>query len=244
VDARTVETCAELRLAGVISLHIHGDALEYLHEQLLRYGIPLAVADSSFAQKWGIRVFTDDAIGVKEALQHLFDLGHRRIGFIAGGEHNGVTALREAAFRQFAESNQLFFPEGYLVRGDWAIEQTKAVTREILGHPQGRPTALLCDGDEMALCAMGIAHQLGIEVPRHLSLVGFSDRRLAQWAQPQLTTIHQPFEELGASVTRLLIDRIEHTRSAENAVPDDSLLELSLPTRLLHRESTAVPSDV
>lgn len=238
VNPEIINRCAELRLAGVISLHMYGETLDYLHEEMARYQIPVAIMDSSFPQQWGIRVFSDDAQGVDVALRHLIDLGHKRIAFLSGYRPTGATALREAAFRSTMAQNGLEAPDEFVRQGFWEVEWSMQSTRAFLTEPTGRATAILCEGDEMALSALNVANELGLKVPHDLSIIGYSNRKLTQWTNPALSSVAQPFHDMGRVAVRQLIERVTTTK---DAFVDDPL-EVLLPTELVLRNSTAPPS--
>ena len=100
------------------------------------------------------------------------------------------------------------------------------------------PTALLCCGDPAALTVLRCARAAGLSVPRDLSVVGYADFTMAEFADPPLTTIAQPFDELGQAAVRRLLERI-------NGPEEDAFTqtrETYIPTRLIIRESTAPPA--
>ena len=94
------------------------------------------------------------------------------------------------------------------------------------------PTAVLCANDEMAYGAIRAAHKLGLSVPEDVSIVGFDDQNLAEFYNPPLTTVNIPRQELGRRAAQELIDQLAGREVAR---------EVTLPTRLVVRESTAPP---
>jgi LacI family transcriptional regulator len=263
VDHATIERCAELRLAVVIALYLNENRLEYLHQEMARYGIPVATLDDSLPHPWGVRVISDDKQGCRLAIQHLVELGHRRIALISGRADAGSAILREQGFREVMEEFGLPVPDGYIQHGNWACERTEVAARALLEHPAGRPTAVLCAGDLMAMVLMRVARRQGINVPEDLSVVGFDDIAAAEAADPPLTTVAQPFQEMGRLAVRRLIETVERWNSAtergilsdvNKITPQQSgkiemdstlaprkelVVEEVLPTRLIVRDSTA-----
>jgi LacI family repressor for deo operon, udp, cdd, tsx, nupC, and nupG len=116
--------------------------------------------------------------------------------------------------------------------GDFSIESGVRQTGELLDEP-GRPTAVFCFSDEMAMGALEAIRQRGLRCPQDVSLVGFDDIRFAQYLHPQLTTVSQPMEQIGHEVVRLLLDILADRASA--------LQNVTLPHRLVVRSSTAPP---
>ncbi len=235
VNAEVIERCAELRLAGVIVLYLDQGQLKYLQGEMARYEIPVAVLDDSFPQPAGIRVISDDVQGCRLAIQHLAALGHKRIAFISGAPTSGCAVLREDGFQAAMREAKLPLPEGYLLRGEWNIEATEQAALQLLSSEHGRPTAILCAGDEWAMVAMRTLRRQGLHVPEDVSVVGFGDFRTSQFWEPPLTTVAQPFQEMGRLAVRRLLQKIQ--------APDDPLpREDALPTQLIVRESTAAAS--
>jgi LacI family transcriptional regulator len=238
-DHRIIERCAEMRLAGIIALYIYGEPLEYLHHEMARYATPVAVVDSSFPPSRGIRVISDDRDGARQVMEHLAGLGHRRIAFISGAPGSGAAAEREEGYRSALAALGIPTPADYLVHGNWNIPRIEEQTRFLLDHPAGRPTAVFCADDRTALIAARTARTAGFRVPEDLSLVGFADLEMAEYGDPPMTTVAQPFPEMGAAAVRHLLEWTEeHHRSRQSAAPP---VEVSLPTRLVVRASTAPP---
>lgn len=239
-DATTIARCADLRLAGVVVMYLGEADLNVLHEKLARYAIPVAVLDSSFAHPWGIRVISDDVQGCRLVIEHLHALGHRRIAFLSGNPQDGVAVLREEGYCAAMRDCGLSVPQGYLQRGYWDPVEMERATRELLRHPDGAPTAIACASDETATVVARTLRREGRQVPRDVSVVGFSDLHLSAFGDPPLTTIAPPFHEMGRAVVQALLARAD---AAQSNGFDDSPLEFLLPTRLVVRDSTAPAPD-
>ncbi|MEQ1699202.1 MAG: LacI family DNA-binding transcriptional regulator [Ilumatobacteraceae bacterium] len=157
-------------------------------------------------------VCIDDRAGGALATRHLLDLGHRRIGFIGEPADNpfGFTssAQREAGFRsELAAAG--FAPEAALVRH---APHLRAAARQLatdmltLAEP---PTAIVAASDVQAVGVLEAAAALGVEVPRHLSVIGFDDIELASLMG--LTTVRQPLELSGRRAADLVVQAIGAT---------------------------------
>jgi LacI family transcriptional regulator len=238
-DHRIIERCAEMRLAGIMVLYINGDSLEYLRQEMARYSTPVAVVDSSFPATQGIRIISDDRDGARQAIEHLASLGHRRIAFISGAPDSGAAAEREEGYRTALASLDIPMPADYLVHGNWFIPRIEEMTHALLEHPAGRPTAIFCADDRTAMIAARTARRAGLRIPEDLSLVGFANLEMAEYGDPPLTTVAQPFPEMGATAVQHLLNWVEeHHRSKQTAAAP---VEVVLPTHLIHRTSTAPP---
>lgn len=231
-----IRRCVEQRLAGVICLNFDEPTLEQLHDELGRYGIPIAVLGSSFAHPWGIRVISDDVQGVRLAVQHLAALGHRRMAHIGGAANTGSTVLRAKGFTaSLLELGLIPSPRAAVVRSTSTVEQIEQTTRELLQNHRDRPSAIFCGNDHIAMAVARTARAMGLTLPRDLSIVGFSNLVAGVFADPPMTTIDQPFVDMGATVFRLLAQAVEEARAHQSPTP----VEQILPTQLIVRQSTA-----
>jgi LacI family repressor for deo operon, udp, cdd, tsx, nupC, and nupG len=174
-------------------------------------------------------VHIDNAAAACEAMDHLYCLGHRRIGIVTGPLVSPLSRdrLSGATTRARAEGAEQDF---VIMHGDFSIE-SGAFAAERLFARQERPTAIFCFNDEMAFGVMQIAHRRGMRVPDDLSVVGFDDIRFSRHMDPPLTTIAQPMREIGEGAVRLLLDIL----SGKTVRPTS----VTLAHRLVVRNSTA-----
>jgi DNA-binding LacI/PurR family transcriptional regulator len=239
-DEELVRRCVEMRLAGVLVVHVLGKRLDFLTRELGRRGIPVAVMDDCTPRHEGIHVVSDDAQGCHAAIAHLHALGHRRIAFVSANPGPSVVASREEGFRRAMAEFGLTIPEDFVVRGDWGrCPMTADATHALLDHPDGPPTAVCCIDDKSALTVARTVRKRGMSVPRDISVIGYADLTLAEFGDPPLTTVAQPFAEMGRAAARLLLERIAMGETS-GAAADTAALAV-LPTEIIVRESTAPP---
>jgi DNA-binding LacI/PurR family transcriptional regulator len=177
-------------------------------------------------------VNVDNEAGMRLAVAHMVDLGHRRIAFVQGGQ-TGDGLQRRDAFRQVMADVDIRIPERYLlvVPNEFASAE---VGIERLLRGRGRPTAVVGSTDVVAIAALKAASRAGLSVPSDLSVVGFDDIPLASITIPSLTTVHQPMQDLARrAVTRLLAVMSDGNETGKR-------IEVIAPT-LVVRDSTAQP---
>jgi LacI family repressor for deo operon, udp, cdd, tsx, nupC, and nupG len=172
----------------------------------------------------------DNERAAAEVMEHLYGLGHTRVGIVTGPLASPISTDRLAGVRAAAQRQGQAL---HMVVGDFSIESGVRQTGELLDQPD-RPTAIFCFSDEMAMGALEAIRRRGLRCPQDVSLVGFDDIRFAQYLDPQLTTVSQPMEQIGHEVVRLLLDILADRASA--------LQNVTLPHRLVVRSSTAPPS--
>ncbi|XVV16152.1 LacI family DNA-binding transcriptional regulator [Actinoplanes sp. CA-131856] len=173
--------------------------------------------------------------GGMEATAHLTGLGHRRVGFIEGPPERGVSIARlhgyQAALSQAGVTHD---PE--LVRaGPFTFDAAFTAGIALLTS-ENRPTAIFACNDTLALGAMEAARTLGLRIPEDVSVVGFDDMPVTQWSAPPLTTVRQPFAEMGRVAVRRLL------RLAAGESLDSPRVELA--TELIVRKSTSKLSSI
>jgi LacI family transcriptional regulator len=164
-------------------------------------------------------------------VEHLIQLGHRRIGFIQGAEGTPSSLKRRAGYRAALEQAGLLVDESLLVPGDYTQSGGRRAMAALLEQPDP-PTAVFCANDLSAFGAIEAAQLRGYAIPTDLSIVGFDDIDEAATSSPPLTTISQPPRLVGTVTAETLIERL-----AGRAKPT----RRSIPGSLVIRQSTAPP---
>lgn len=153
-------------------------------------------------------VRADNQSGARDAVRHLVELGHRRIGFIRGAPQTGQGPEREQGYRQALESAGLpLLPE--LIRdGDFNELSGIEAGRALLSLPEP-PTAIFAANDSMAIGCMTAVREKGLRIPEDVSVVGFDDIAVAALVQPGLTTLRQPMAAMAHAAAQELMRRIQ-----------------------------------
>jgi LacI family repressor for deo operon, udp, cdd, tsx, nupC, and nupG len=174
----------------------------------------------------------DNAQAAAEAMDHLYALGHRRVGVITGPLVSPLSRDRlagvEGAAARHGRSADLC-----VATGDFSIDAGVAHTLALLGAAPA-PTAIFCFSDEMAMGALAALRRRGLKCPQDVSLVGFDDIRFAAFLDPALTTVSQPMERIGHEVVGLLLEILSGRAAGPRHV--------TLPHSLVIRASTAPPA--
>lgn len=215
------------RFDGVIVMGMAVDPV--VEQRLIDREIPVVVVDAS-SERFASLVVDDAAAGALAA-QHLVDLGHRRIGYVAETQ---VTDYESQSTSRLAGFTRVMEAAGGSVRvvesGPTADEAATAAAGLLTAAPA--PTALVAHFDRMGVGLLRAVRAVGLRVPEDVSVISFDDGPVAEAAA--LTTVRQPFEESGAAAFRLLdaastVGVVTHTR---------------LKVRLVDRGSTAVAASV
>lgn len=192
--------------------------------------LPVVVSDSRFLGHHPA-VGADQTAGTAEAVGHLLGLGHRTVHHVAGPADSGPAELRLQAWR--AALVAAGRPTPALLRGDWTARSGYELGLRIAADPE--VTAVLCANDEMAIGLMRALHEAGKSVPDDVSVVGFDDIPISEFAWPALTTVRQDFHAIGEELVALLIRQING---------DTGLIghHTVIPATLVVRNSSAPPS--
>lgn len=175
-------------------------------------------------------VESDSYGGALHATRYLIDLGHSRIGFIAGRPDLRSSIARDAGYRRSLADAGIPVDPALVGSGSYRPDAVRIAALEMLGRPD-RPTAIFAANDISALEIVKVAVELGLDVPRDLSIIGFDDVPEASKATPALSTVRQPMQKLGAEAAGLLLQLMNGEAPAATHV--------TLPTRLVPRGTTA-----
>jgi LacI family transcriptional regulator len=170
--------------------------------------LPIVVLDKESPGPLLKTVCIDYKHGVRQAVQHLAALGHVRIALITGPACLRTAVARKIAFQECMKEIGLEIPPQLLVEGDHTLEAGMKVLSVLAASPD-RPSAVLCSNDMTAIGVMRGAFELGLNVPRDLSVVGFDDNQIAQFATPPLTTVQMSYVEIANVAFKALLDSVE-----------------------------------
>jgi LacI family transcriptional regulator len=171
----------------------------------------------------------DNFNGARDAVASLIAQGHERIAFVRGTHWTGQSAERERGYVQAMADAGLRIDQQWLVQGTFS-EQSGFEAAQMLLALAARPTAVFCANDEMAIGCMNAAHELGLDVPRDLSLMGFDDVTAASIVRPRLTTLRHPIGLMAHAAVQELMRRIQQQPGRRQHV--------EFPAELVVREST------
>jgi LacI family transcriptional regulator len=248
-ERQQARVLAEKRVDGVL-LFSTSDAsaatIDWLSEQ--RVPVVLVERPSPVLRSGGgvDCVLSDNAGGVRAALEHLARLGHRRVACLAGGLDAAHYAQRVAAFRAVGTELGLEDPgpgETGLVRtGLTTYADGQRAAAELLSSASP-PTAVFCTTDTLAIGAVRGAALCGKAVPADVSVVGYGGTEITAYTQPPLTCVVQEKLAVGTRAVAVLLERLRERQAQRARAGEDSAAgarrQHVVPARLVVRESTA-----
>jgi LacI family transcriptional regulator len=201
-----------------------------LYEQLAHRNIPLVLVDAG-PDRPGISLLKIDyQHGIRQAVQHLAALGHRKLGFITGPRRLHSAESRLLAFTKSIAECGIPQVGDWIVTGDHTLEGGISAMEEILAAPD-QPTAIVCSNDMTALGVLHKAYRAGLRVPQDLSVIGFDDIHMARVMIPPLTSVQMSRLELARAAVSALRGHVEGSHQRE----------YKIETQLVVRESTGFP---
>ncbi len=177
-------------------------------------------------------VAVDQLLGAREATQHLLELGHRTVWHVRGPE-NWLEANGRVHGWQEALKDAGITPPKTILAGDWS--PASGYQAGLTLADQKDVTAVFVANDQMAVGVLRALHERGRRVPDDISVVGFDDVPEAAYLNPPLTTVRQPFDEVGRRCLRLLLDQVEAGERIQRR-------EIVRPQLITRQSSAAVSS--
>lgn len=205
---------------------------EHLVEQLVSRRVPTVFLDVGTPGIGISNIVVDYAHGIDEAFQHLFALGHRKIGFISGPETLASARTRRTAFLTSTASHGLPPQDQWVRQGDHKVAGGVAAMSELLALAE-HPTAVMASNDLTAIGMMSAIRKAGLSVPGDISVVGFDDIWLAEFTEPPLTTVRFPRDQVAQQACLALMSELAMPANATKQS------EYRVGTHLIVRDSTA-----
>lgn len=207
-------------------------------DHLAAVDLPVVTVASGRPRPGTRAIRIDDRTAARAMTEHLLALGHRRIGFVRGHPNQTASALRFLGYSDALAAHGVPIDESLTAQGYFTYRSGLDAAERLLGLPE-RPTAVFASNDDMAAAAVAVAHRLGLDVPRDLTVVGFDDTALATTVWPPLTTIRQPVAEMSRDAVAALVDAIRLKAGGDGeAIAEEQPVT---PFTLIRRQSEAAP---
>jgi LacI family transcriptional regulator, galactose operon repressor len=200
-------------LAGMLERQVDGLLLamvrrrDPLVEELRRDSTPVVLVNRTTDRGGVSAVIPDDQAGMTLAVEHLHQLGHRRIAHVGGPADTSTGARRAAGFA--SAMRLLGMRPGGMVRADAFAEGAGREAARQLFAKKARLSAVVAANDLIALGVIEAGEEAGLACPEHVSVIGFNDMPFVDRFRPALTTIRIPEYEIGRRAAQLLLGTIE-----------------------------------
>ena len=227
-EYRYVEKCNYRQVDGAILMGMPPDD-KYL-DALLEAEIPSVFVDLDVTGDYATYVMSDNLEGAASAVRYLHKLGHRKIGMIMGEKITRPAQERLLGYQKTLVELGISYRSEWVIEGEFSESGGFKSMKQILSLEE-MPTAIFCQGDEIALGVINAIKSEGLDVPGDFSVIGFDDIDLSRYIEPKLTTIKQDKFNMGKKAANLLIKMINE--------PGEKFEPEILPTKLIERESCA-----
>ncbi|MEO8265510.1 MAG: LacI family DNA-binding transcriptional regulator [Ilumatobacteraceae bacterium] len=218
LESRALDTFLASRVDGII---VAGCRLPASRLDAVGAEVSLVSVGRAFSTLGIGSVTTDDADGARMAVEHLYDLGHRRIAHIDGGKGAGASPRRTGYLRTMSRLG--LKENAQVISGDFT-EEAGAHGAERLLRGALLPTAIFTANDLSAVGAIDVVERAGLVVPDDISVLGFDNTSLAALNHIGLTTIDQPRREMGAAAATMLINTLNDRGELTDVVMSPSLV--------------------
>jgi DNA-binding LacI/PurR family transcriptional regulator len=234
---KCVRRMLERKVEGVAVLTFGGE--EPVLDQLAIHNMPIVLAEFRLDNPKVSTILLDYSAGIQAAVRHLVDLGHERIGFLAGPHtlHSAMTRLE--AFRETMRELGLALHEEWIIECDHTAKGGVAGF-EKLSKLAAQPTAVICSNDMTAIGVLRAVYMAGLRVPHDLSVIGLDDIDFAEFTLPPLTTIRLSRQELAKAAFDAL--RLQAENGSNHTDAHAIEREFLVSTSLVVRASTAPPA--
>lgn len=233
-DEATINNVREVfyqrRIDGGIFIGTKHD--EPFVEELIAQGFIIGVFDQEHANEAVpnrvVANFNNDS-GMKQAIAYLLGLGHRHIGMI-NGDRSRLSGLKKyEGFYEAMNQQGLDINADWVLDGDFTEQAGYEAIKKLLHSEQQLPTALIAANDSVAFGAIRAMREYGLNVPEHMSIIGFDDHVLSEKHNPPLTTVRVDFKQLFKELMQVVIKQIEEQ--------SDTIREIKYDCTLIIRES-------
>ncbi|MCF8002491.1 MAG: substrate-binding domain-containing protein, partial [Halanaerobiales bacterium] len=175
-------------------------------EEIKNSEIPISIIDTFLGGENVGCITTDNKDGVYQALDYLWDLGHRKIAMVNGHEEAQISQIRFKHFQNYLE-NKNNFNSDLVCTGDFTMDSGYRCAQEIINLDKNmRPTAIFAASDLMAIGIIKALKDADIKVPEEISVIGFDNIFTGEYIRPSLTTVSQNAIDMGEKAVEWILD--------------------------------------
>jgi LacI family transcriptional regulator len=207
-ERQNVETLLNAQVDGIL-VSLSRTTREFKHfEKVRKRDVPMVFFDRILEGYDVNAVVLDDRAGGYRATKHLLAQGYRRIAHFAGPQHLNIYKHRRQGYEEALREHGLLVEEELILLGDMKMEDGVEGMNRLLAMPQP-PDAVFSASDFSAAGALQVLKERGLQVPKDMALVGFSNELFSRLTEPMLTSMDQHCELMGRTATHLLLQIME-----------------------------------
>jgi DNA-binding LacI/PurR family transcriptional regulator len=239
-DERRISLCIRRMLerniegVAVMTFGAERSFTDHLTDQLIQSNIPLVFIDDGPDRPQISLLKVNYRKGIRQSIQHLAALGHRKVAFVSGPKGLHAAASRYEAFVESLKECGISPNAEWIIEGDYTLEGGVAAMEQLL-NCRDKPTALLCSNDMTAIGVLQKLYRVDLRIPGDFSVIGFDNIQIGQITAPSLTTIEMSRDALAKAALATLRRQVECPNSSTQK------LDFEIQTELVVRESTGFP---
>ncbi|MDP5273039.1 LacI family DNA-binding transcriptional regulator [Chengkuizengella axinellae] len=216
-----VQFCREHNIGGAVLNGIRLD--DPYFKELVNSDLPCVLIDIPAIGGNTSSISIHNKQAANDAVSYLIEQNHKHIGMINGHGEASVSLERYEGYVMALNKYKIEINEQYIVHADFQQNVAYEKTKQLLNKcPE--ITALFCASDMMALGAMKAMKEMNLKIPDDISVIGFDDIPLAEFATPPLTTMEQDFYRMGEEAARQLLKMIKHEKTERNIFLEHNLI--------------------
>ncbi|MFP5205703.1 MAG: LacI family DNA-binding transcriptional regulator [Acidobacteriota bacterium] len=237
-EKKVVQAFAERRVDGILvtSSRVGALYLPLLKEMM----VPIVLVNDQYPGEFVHSVMINNLDGMRAVVDHVIDLGHRRIAYVGAVNGYQTDTERFAAYREGLQGAKIPLAAELVVHGDGLPSTARDVTARLLAL-KDPPTAICCYNDMTALGAMRAVRARGMKIPDDVSVTGFDDLFFTSYIEPPLTTVHQPMRRMGQLAMENLIKLMDGGEGVPQIWVEPELLVRSSTGRV-RQQAAASPA--
>lgn len=203
-ETESIDMLIKRRVDGVILVPVLKNGEERLMQKLRENDIPFVYLDRYLNEPASDYIIIDNLSGVRQVMEYLISLGHKRIGCISAQPYTWTSKQRMRVCKKIVRENNLATENSLVQISNLPDDKGGYDAMNKLFSMKNRPTAIFATNDIIAIGAYKAAKDKGIRIPQDLSLVGFDDIEASSHLEVPLTTITQPINEMGKIAMKIL----------------------------------------
>lgn len=231
IEKDIIQAFAEHRVEGVIICSVTVSRQQA--DRLKAYGMPIVVINNQSPEEYQCSIAHDDVYGSRKITEYLLSLGHKRIAYLGNENAERINQDRLKGFREAMKVSGTAVDESLIVAcGGGEIQNGVEGMQNLLRS--GTPDAVFCFNDLMAIGALKVLADQGIQVPAQVSVAGFDNIQYSAFSNPALTTFDQPKRAIGSEAAQTLLDLVKNPQ-----IQTSTLISRVMQGEILIRASTA-----
>ncbi|MBL4764245.1 MAG: LacI family DNA-binding transcriptional regulator [Colwellia sp.] len=226
ITEEIINTIKHARIAGVVLTPPFSERPEFVKRITeLDVKVVRIMSGDTAPDELSPCVMVNDREAAQTITQHLIDLGHQKIAFIAGEAEHMSTIERYKGYRRALKANEIEFNKNLVIEGEYSFESGVQGAKQLMAEEVSldeRPSAIFSCNDEIAAGALFAARLMDIKIPEQLSIAGFENSPFSRQTWPKLTTADQPNKQIAKDAANLLISQVrkqQNTNITSQYVP-------------------------